>query len=80
MGAGDTPEKTFENAAAGLRQQIKYAPDDVSVQERTAGKACAWLPTAAMHDDSTHSAWVCLLTACCAVPCCVVLAAVNNHP
>lgn len=33
MGAGDTPEKTLENAAAGLRQQIKYAPDDVSVQD-----------------------------------------------
>jgi hypothetical protein len=24
------PEKTFENAAAALKQQIQYSPDDVS--------------------------------------------------
>jgi hypothetical protein len=30
LSTGDTPEKTFENAATVLKQQIKFVPANVS--------------------------------------------------
>lgn len=74
MGAGDTPEKTLENAAAGLRQQIKYAPDDVSVQHSWQG-ACAWhCKTTVQHVGVPADGLL-----CCAVPCHAVLLAAARH-